>query len=58
VLRRIFGPWMDGVTGGSKKLHNDELHNLYSLPSIISDQVKEDEMGRACSTYGGEEEYI
>jgi hypothetical protein len=35
VLRRIFGPEGDGVTGGWRKLHNEELHNLYSLPSII-----------------------
>jgi hypothetical protein len=34
-LRRIFGPKRDGVTGGWRKLHNEELHNLYSLPSII-----------------------
>jgi hypothetical protein len=35
VLRRIFGSKMDGVTGGWRKLHNEELHNLYSSPSII-----------------------
>jgi hypothetical protein len=35
VLRRIFGPNRDGVTGGWRKLHNEELHNLYSSPSII-----------------------
>jgi hypothetical protein len=35
VLRRIFGPKLDGVTGGWRKLHNEELHNLYSSPSII-----------------------
>jgi hypothetical protein len=35
VLRRIFGPKRDGVTGGWRKLHNDELHNLYSSPSLI-----------------------
>jgi hypothetical protein len=35
VLRRIFGPEWDGVTGGWRKLHNEELHNLYSSPSII-----------------------
>jgi hypothetical protein len=35
VLRRIFGPKRDEVTGGCRKLHNDELHNLYSSPSII-----------------------
>jgi hypothetical protein len=35
VLRRIFGPKRDEVTGGWKKLLNDELHNLCSSPSII-----------------------
>jgi hypothetical protein len=35
VLRRIFGPKRDRVTGGWRKLHNGELHNLYSSPSII-----------------------
>jgi hypothetical protein len=35
VLRRIFGPNRDEVTGGWKKLHNEELHDLYSSPSII-----------------------
>jgi hypothetical protein len=34
VLRRIFGPRRDEVTGGWRKRHN-ELHNLYSSPSII-----------------------
>jgi hypothetical protein len=35
VLRRIFGPKRDEVTGGCRKLH-DELHNLYSSPNIIT----------------------
>jgi hypothetical protein len=35
VLRGIFGPKRDEVTGGWRKLHNEELHNLYSSPSII-----------------------
>jgi hypothetical protein len=35
VLRRIFGPKKNGVTGGWRKLHNEELHNLYFSPSII-----------------------
>jgi hypothetical protein len=35
VLRRIFGPKRDEVTGSWRKLHNEELHNLYSSPSII-----------------------
>jgi hypothetical protein len=35
VLRRIFGPKRDEVTGEWRKLHNTELHDLYSSPSII-----------------------
>jgi hypothetical protein len=35
VLRKVFGPKRDGVMGGWRKLHNKELHNLYSSPSII-----------------------
>jgi hypothetical protein len=35
VLRRIFGPKRDEVTGGWRKLHNEELRDLYSLSSII-----------------------
>jgi hypothetical protein len=35
VLRRIFGPRKDEVTGRWRKLHNEELQNLYSSPSII-----------------------
>jgi hypothetical protein len=35
VLRRIFGPKSDEVTGEWKKLHNEELQDLYSSPSII-----------------------
>jgi hypothetical protein len=35
MLRRIFGPKRDEVKGGWRKLHNEELHNLYSSPSII-----------------------
>jgi hypothetical protein len=35
MLRRIFGPKSDEVRGGWRKLHKEELHNLYSSPSII-----------------------
>jgi hypothetical protein len=35
VLRRIFGPKRDEVTGGWRKLHNEELHTLYSSSNII-----------------------
>jgi hypothetical protein len=35
VLRRVFGPKRDEVTGEWRKLHNDELNDLYSLPNIV-----------------------
>jgi hypothetical protein len=35
VLRRVFGPKRDGVTREWRKLHNEELDDLYSLPSIV-----------------------
>jgi hypothetical protein len=35
VLRRIFGPKRDEVTGEWRKLHNEELRDLYSSPSIV-----------------------
>jgi hypothetical protein len=39
VLRRIFGPKRDEVTGEWRKLHNEELHILFSSPNIIR-QIK------------------
>jgi hypothetical protein len=35
VLRRVFGPKREEVTGEWRKLHNEELSNLYSLPNIV-----------------------
>jgi len=35
VLRRVFGSKRDEVTGELRKLHNEELRNLYSLPNIV-----------------------
>ena len=35
VLRRVFGPKRDEVTGERRKLHNEELSDLYSLPNIV-----------------------
>jgi hypothetical protein len=35
VSRGIFGPKRDEVTGGWRKLHNEELRDLYSSPSVI-----------------------
>jgi hypothetical protein len=35
MLRRIFGPKRDEVAGGWRKLHNEELNDLYSSPNIV-----------------------
>ena len=35
MLRRVFGPKRDEVTGEWRKLHNEELSDLYSLPNIV-----------------------
>jgi hypothetical protein len=47
----------DEVTGGWRKLYNEELHNLYSSP-IRMIKLRRIEMGRACSTNWGEEDCI
>ena len=56
VLRRVFGPKRDEVTGEWRKLHNEELSDLYSLPNIVR-VVKSRRMRwvGACGAYGGGE---
>ena len=54
VLRRIFGPKRDEITGEWKKLHNEELNDLYPSPNIVLVIKYRRKMCGACSTYGGE----
>ena len=53
VFRRIFGPKRDQVTDEWRKLDNEELNDL-SLTQRLGDKTEKNEMGGACSVYGGE----
>ena len=55
VLSRVFGPKRDKVTGEWRKLHNEELSDLYSLPNIVWVVKSRRMMGGSCGAYGGEE---
>jgi len=53
VLRRIFGPRRNEVTGEWRRLHNEELNNLYcSTQYCVGDKIEKNEMGWACGAYG------
>ena len=52
VLRRIVGPKRDEETGEWRRLHKEEVYNLYSSPNNI---IKKNEMIETCSTYGRQE---
>jgi hypothetical protein len=49
-LRGIFGTKMEEVVGGWRRLHNDELHNLYASSNTI--RVIKSRIGVSCSTHG------
>ena len=59
VLRKICGSKRDEVTGGWRRLHNEEL--LYSIlltKYYLGDKIKKNEVGGTCNTYCGEERCI
>jgi hypothetical protein len=51
VLKRIFGPKRDAVTGEWRKLHNEEMNDLYSLPNLVR-------VIKSRSAYGGGESSV
>jgi len=55
VSRRMFGPKRDEVTGEWRKLHNEDLNNLYSSPNIVW-VIKSRRM--RCRAYGGGERRV
>ena len=58
VLSRIFGPKRNEVTGEWRKLHNEELNDLYCSPNIDLVIKYRRKMCGACSRYGGEKRCI
>jgi hypothetical protein len=53
TLRRIFGPRRDEVTGDWRRMHNEELNDLYALSSVVRViKSRRKEMGWACGAYG------
>jgi hypothetical protein len=55
VLRRVFGRKRDEATGDWRKLHNEELHGLYSSPSIVRVIKARRMRWGVCGAHGGGE---
>jgi hypothetical protein len=53
VLRKIIGPKEEEATGEWRKLHNEQLHQLFCSPYIIHVIKTQNEMHGACGMYGG-----
>jgi len=58
VLRRLFWPKRDEVTGEWRKLHNEDINNLYITQHCSGDKIEKNEMGGVYSAYGEEERCI
>ena len=58
VLRKIFRPKTEKVTGGWRELHNEELNDLYFSQNVIHYQIKKIEMGGGSITCEGDKRCI
>jgi hypothetical protein len=59
MLRRTFGPMMEEVTGGQRRLNNEELHNFCPSPNKIrTTQSRGDKMRGTCSILGTREKFV
>ena len=58
VLRKIFGPKRDEVTGDWRNYILRSLMICTAHPMCSGDQIEKNEMGGACSAYGGEKRFI
>jgi hypothetical protein len=57
MLRKIFGSKREEVTGDWRKLHNEDLHDLYCSQNITRLMTVDDVMGGACGTCRRDEKY-
>jgi len=57
VMRRGLRSEIDEMRG-RRKLHEEELHKLYSSPNVISHKIKKDQLSGICRTYGGDEKCV
>jgi hypothetical protein len=61
MLRKIFGPKTDELAGERRRLHQEELYDLYPSPNnyyYLSYKIKKNEMGGTSGTYGREERCV
>jgi hypothetical protein len=60
ALRKAFGAKRDELKGEWRRLHNEELHAVYSsqINYYSNDQINKNEMGGECGTYRGQERRI
>jgi hypothetical protein len=58
MLRELLGPKRVEVTGGCRKMHNEELNILCFVQILLQCSYQEGGLGRACSIHGKDEKYI